>query len=103
MLDPDPQKRRENLRYIAERLQLAEAVGARCCRYRRVVDPNFGMARIPRIYRKEFFDATVENCCKVIDDVKPKNTKFSIEMMPWSLPDGPDSYVKLIHAIDRQV
>ncbi len=23
-------------------------------------------------------------------------------MMPWSLPDGPDSYVKLIHAVDRK-
>ena len=103
MLDPDPQKRRENLRYIAERLQLADAVGARCC-----VDiagsfnPDLWYGPDPRNLSKEFLDATVENCRKVIDDVKPKNTKFSIEMMPWSLPDGPDSYVKLIHAVDRQ-
>ena len=41
-------------------------------------------------WTKEFFDATVENCRKVIDAVKPKRTKFTIEMMPWSLPDGPD-------------
>src|SRR5437016_5643627 len=31
MLDPDPQKRTDNLRYVTERLALAEAVGARCC------------------------------------------------------------------------
>jgi sugar phosphate isomerase/epimerase len=103
MLDPDAEKRRENLRYVAERLQLAEAVGARCC-----VDiagsfnPDLWYGPNPKNLSKEFFDATVENCRKLIDEVKPKNTKFSIEMMPWSLPDGPDSYVKLIHAVDRK-
>src|SRR5688572_28143260 len=30
MLDPDTAKRAENLRYVTERLALAEAVGARC-------------------------------------------------------------------------
>jgi sugar phosphate isomerase/epimerase len=103
MLDPDPAKRRDNLRYVAERLQLAEAVAARCC-----VDiagsfnPDLWYGPNPKNLSKEFFDATVENVRKLIDEVKPKNTKFSIEMMPWSLPDGPDSYVKLIHAVDRQ-
>jgi sugar phosphate isomerase/epimerase len=101
-LDPDPQKRRDNLRYVAERLQLAEEVGARCC-----VDiagsfnPDLWYGPNPKNLSKEFFDATVENCRKLIDQVKPKNTKFSIEMMPWSLPDSPDSYVKLIHAVNR--
>jgi L-ribulose-5-phosphate 3-epimerase UlaE len=37
----------------------------------------------------------------VIDAVKPRKTTFSIEMMGWSLPDGPDSYLKLIRAVDR--
>src|SRR5579872_7074891 len=31
MLDPDDQKRKENLRYVTDRMALAEAVGARCC------------------------------------------------------------------------
>ncbi len=103
ILDPDPQKRTDNLRYVAERLQLAEAVGARCC-----VDiagsfnPDLWYGPNPKNLSKEFFDTTVQNCRKLIDEVKPKNTKFSIEMMPWSLPDGPDSYLKLIHAVDRK-
>lgn len=33
--------------------------------------------------------------------MKPKRTKFTIEMMPWSLPDGPDAYVELIKAVGR--
>ena len=44
---------------------------------------------------------TVENCRKVIDAVKPKQTTFSIEMMGWNLPDGPDEYLRLIKAVDR--
>ena len=55
----------------------------------------------PKNLSQEFFDATVENCRKVIDAVKPRATKFSIEMMGWSLPDGPDAYLKLIRAVDR--
>jgi hypothetical protein len=55
----------------------------------------------PRNVTKEYFDATVENCRKVIDEVGPRRTAFSIEMSPWNLPDGPDEYVRLIRAVDR--
>ncbi len=102
MLDPDPVKRKENLAYVMERCALAEAVAARCC-----VDiagsyhPDIWYGLHPKNVSKEFFDATVENCRKVIDAVKPKRTKFTIEMMPWNLPDSPDSYVELIRAVDR--
>ena len=37
-----------------------------------------------------------------LDDVKPKRTKFTIEMMSWCLPDSPDAYLKLMKAVDRQ-
>ena len=55
----------------------------------------------PKNLSREFFDATVENCRHVIDAVRPKRTKFTIEMMPWSLPDGPDAYLELIRAVAR--
>lgn len=102
MLDPDANKRRQNLAYVTERCALADAVGARCC-----VDiagsynPNVWYGPNPRNLSKDFFDATVENCRKVIDSVHPKRTRFTIEMMGWNLPDGPDSYVQLIRAVDR--
>jgi len=63
--------------------------------------PEFWEAMHPKNLSKEFFDATVENCRRVIDAVKPKRTKFTIEMMQWSLPDGPDAYVELIRAVSR--
>ena len=102
MLDPDQEKRRQNLRYVTERLALAEAVGARCC-----VDiagsfnPTSWYGPHPKNLSKEFFDATVENCRRVIDEIKPRRTRFTIEMMGWNLPDSPDSYLKLIRAVDR--
>jgi sugar phosphate isomerase/epimerase len=102
MLDPDSQKRSDNLHYVAERLALAEAVGARCC-----VDiagsynPDLWYGPHPKNLSQQFFDATVENCRKLIDSVKPRDTKFTIEMMGWNLPDGPDAYLKLIRAVDR--
>jgi sugar phosphate isomerase/epimerase len=102
MLDPDPAKRVENLKYVTERLALADAVGARCC-----VDiagsfnPDVWYGPDPKNLSKEFLDATVENCRRVIDVVKPTKTTFSIEMMGWNLPDGPDAYLELIRAVDR--
>jgi sugar phosphate isomerase/epimerase len=102
MLDPDPAKRADNLKYVTERLALAEAVGARCC-----VDiagsyhDKIWYGPHPRNFSQQFLDATVENCRKVIDAVKPKRTKFTIEMMGWAIPDGPAPYAKLLKAIDR--
>ncbi len=102
MLDPDPIKRRENLAYVTERCALAEAVGARCCvDIAGTYNPAVWYGPNPKNLSKQCFDATVENCRHVIDAVKPKRTKFTIEMMGWSIPDGPDSYLDLIRAVDR--
>ncbi|HYM09746.1 MAG TPA: sugar phosphate isomerase/epimerase [Bryobacterales bacterium] len=102
MLDPDAAKRAKNLRYVIERLELAEAVGARCCPdIAGSYNPKVWYGPHPRNLSQEFFDATVENCRRVIDEVKPKRAKFTIEMMGWSLPDSPDAYLKLIRAVDR--
>jgi len=103
MLDPDPSTRKANIEYVTARFALADAVAARCC-----VDiagsynPKFWYGMHPRNLSKDFFDATVENCRRVIDGVHPTRTVFTIEMMPWSLPDGPDAYLKLIQAVDRR-
>jgi sugar phosphate isomerase/epimerase len=102
MLDPDIEKRRENVAYVQERLAVAEALGARCC-----VDiagsynPTYWCGPDPRNFSEEFIDATVEHCRHMIDAVKPTRTKFTIEMMPFNFPSGPDDYLKLINKVDR--
>jgi sugar phosphate isomerase/epimerase len=103
MLDPDPEKRRKNLTYVAERLALAEAVGAlNCVDIAGSYNPDYWYGAHPKNLSKEFLDETVENCRHIIDAVKPKRSVFTIEMMPWSIPNGPDSYLRLIKAVDRK-
>src|SRR5690349_14601412 len=63
LMDPDDATRKANLKYVAERMALAEAVGARCC-----VDiagsyhQKIWYGPHPKNIGKEFFDATVQNC-----------------------------------------
>ncbi len=103
MLDPNPETRRDNLRYVVERLALAEAVDARCCvNIAGSYDAEVWYGPHPQNLTEEAFDATVENCRKVIDEVRPTRTKFSIEMMGWVWPDSPDAYLRLIRAVDRE-
>ena len=101
ILHPDPATRKKNLDYAIDRMRIADEVDARCC-----VDTagsfNTKSSADPRNVTKEYFDATVENCRKIIDAVKPKRSKFTIEMMFANLPDGPDSYLQLIKAVDRK-
>ncbi len=102
LLDADPAKRAENLKKVTEGLALAEEIGARCC-----VDiagsysPTSWFGPNRENLSQKFFDESVQNARKIIDAVRPKRAKFCFEMMGWALPDGPDSYLKLIKAIDR--
>lgn len=103
LLEADPQKRKENLDFVTEGLALAEAIGALCC-----VDiagsyhPTVWYGPHADNFTPKFFDAIVENARKIIDAVKPTRAKFTYEVMGWAYPEGPDSYLKLIKAIDRK-
>ena len=103
LLEADESKRAANLKLVTEGLALAEAIGARCC-----VDiagsfnPKSWFGPDPGNFTPKFFDAAVENARKIIDAVKPKRAKFCFEMMGWAYPEGPDSYLKLIKAVDRK-
>jgi sugar phosphate isomerase/epimerase len=102
MMTPDATARKANVEYVMQQLQLADELGVKCC-----VDiaGSFDGSTLsgphPKNLSKEFFDGTVENCRKILDTVKPRVAKFSIEMKAWDIPDGPDSYLELLHAIDR--
>ncbi len=100
-LDPDEEEREKAIRYAAGQLALADRIGARCC-------VNILGARGSRwdgAYRENYLEETwelgVETIRRIIDEVNPKNTWFTIESMPWMIPDGPDSYLNLLEAVDR--
>lgn len=102
MLEQGPEKRRKNLDYVQSRLALADAVGAlNCVDIAGSYNPDKWDGPHPKNFSQECFDATVENCRKLIDAVKPRRTKLTIEMMGWVIPEGPDRYLRLIKAVDR--
>jgi sugar phosphate isomerase/epimerase len=102
LLDQDPEKRAANLKRVTEGLALADEIGARCC-----VDiagsynDEIWYGPHPKNLSAEFFDAAVENARKIIDAVQPKRARFCYEMMGWAIPDSPDSYLRLIKAVDH--
>lgn len=102
LLDPDLQKREANLQANIQRLAVAEELGAVCCvNISGSYDPDHWDGPHPLNLSRQGFEETVENVRRIIDAVKPQRTHFCIETMPWSLPDSPDSYLELIHAINR--
>jgi sugar phosphate isomerase/epimerase len=102
LLDADADKRRKNLETVTEGLALAEAIGALCC-----VDIAGSFSTTSWFgpdsenLSPKALEVIVENARKIIDAVKPKRARFCYEMMGWALPDSPDSYVRVLKAVDR--
>ncbi len=103
LMDPDEERRRGNLKAMTKGLALADEVGALC-----VVNIAGGFnadrwdGPHPRNLSREAFELAVENARGIIDAVRPKRAKLSYEMMPYMIPDGPDSYLELVEAVDRR-
>ena len=100
-LSRDPAVRRPAIAKCQASLALAETVGARCCVNvagscgERWAGP-YATDLLP-----ETFDLIVATVQEIIDAVKPGRTFYSLETMPWMLPDSPESYRELLQAIDR--
>ncbi len=101
-LSPDEKQRREAVALCKQRLELADRLGARCC-------VNITGSRGPkwdgpdaRDLTDETFDMIVQVTREIVDDVAPTRTFYTLETMPWMYPDSPDSYLRLIDAIDRR-
>ncbi len=102
MLDPDPAQRAANVEANVRALALADELGARCCvNIAGSFNPTHWDGPHPRNLSEEAFELTVQNVRQIIDTVKPKRTFYTLETMPWVIPDSPDSYLKLIEAVDR--
>ncbi|MCR5799338.1 MAG: sugar phosphate isomerase/epimerase [Lachnospiraceae bacterium] len=98
----DLEERSRMIDYAADQLSLAERIGARCC---------VNVAGTPHGPRWDGgyagnFDAEtrrdiISMVRNIIDRVEPKNTKFTLEPMPWMVPSGPDDYLRLLGEVER--
>jgi sugar phosphate isomerase/epimerase len=82
-------------------LALADRIGAGCC-------VNIAGTRSDQWdgpskdnFSDETFDRIVTVVRRIIDSVRPERTFYTLELMPWTLPDSADTYLDLIHAVDR--
>lgn len=101
-ISPDDKTRKEALAKCRRQLQLADRIGANCCVNISGSRGEMWDGPSPKNLTKETFDLIVETTRAIIDDVKPTRTFFTLETMPWVYPDSPDSYLRLLKAIDRK-
>ncbi|MGE5296580.1 MAG: sugar phosphate isomerase/epimerase family protein [Solirubrobacterales bacterium] len=101
-ISPDEATRKAALEKCRTQLALADRIGARCC-----VNIAGSLSDVwdgpsAKNFTQEAFDLIVETTRSIIDAVKPTRTFFALETMPWAYPDSPDSYLRLLKAIDRK-
>ena len=101
-LSPDGEAAKAAREKCTAKLALADRIGARCC-------VNIAGSRgakwdgpSPLDLTDDTFDMIVESVRGIIDAVKPTRTYYTVEGMPWMYPDSPDSYLRLIEAVDRE-
>jgi len=95
-------ERKDAVKKCKDSLALADQIGAGCCvnitgsRSEQWDGPD------PDNISGDTFDLIVQVTREIIDEVNPVRTFYTLETMPWALPDSPDSYLELIKAIDRK-
>jgi len=101
-LSSDDGTRRAAIAKCQAMLGLADDIGARCC-------VNIAGSRGDKWdgphaadLTRDTFDLIVQTVREIIDTVKPVRTFYTLETMPWMVPDSADSYLELIRAIDRE-
>src|SRR5690554_2112101 len=101
-ISPDPVVREKAINYCKDQLRLADRIGANVCVNISGSRGNQWDAPHPDNFSEATFNLIVKTVQEIIDDVKPTNTFFALEMMPWALPDDTETYLELMKAIDRK-
>ena len=102
-LSKNDEDRRKAMDYAKAQLALAEELGAACCvniigSSSETAWDGFAAGN----YEEDFYAMAVDSVREIIDAVNPERTFYSIEPMPWVLPDSPEQYLKLIKDVDRK-
>ena len=101
-LSPDRATREKALAFAKGQLAFADQIGAACCVNIAGSAGEVWDGAYTENYSSQTYDAIVRMIRDIIDTVRPKRTYFTIEPMPWMVPDGPDEYLKLLNDVDRE-
>nr|MBR4279552.1 sugar phosphate isomerase/epimerase [Clostridia bacterium] len=97
----DPRERAANIDWNIRQLELAETVGANCCVNISGSYAEYWDGYHPDLDTRETWEKVVENTQRIIDAVKPTHTAYSLEPMPWMVPESPEQYLQLMKDVDR--
>jgi len=101
-LSTDEATRREAVAACKRHLRLADDIGARCCVNIAGSRGDLWDGPHPDNFSEETVEQVVATVQEIIDDVDPETATYSLEPMPWVVPDGPESYRELIERVDRE-
>lgn len=102
VLSSDENERRMAIDYAKAQLHMAERIGANCCvNIVGSLSTTIWDGYAPGNYAKETYDEIIRITREIIDDVNPKTSSYSLEPMPWMVPDSPEQYLQLLKDIDR--
>jgi len=102
-LSKDDNERKKAMDYAKAQLELADEIGANCCV--NIIGSHCDTAWdgfSSENYSEDFYTLAVDSVREIIDAVNPKNTFYTIEPMPWVLPDSPEQYLQLLKDVDRK-
>ncbi|MBC8612034.1 sugar phosphate isomerase/epimerase [Massilimaliae timonensis] len=98
----DEAERKEAIRVACEQLALADEMGACCCvNVMGAAGPVWDGCYSENM-SADVYQLSVETVRKIIDAVKPTRTCYTIEPMPWMVPDSPEACLKLLKDVDRK-
>ena len=99
---PDADKRRDARERVVAGLRLAEQLGAQCCvTIFGAQHPTRHSGPHPGNFALSFVDEGVKIVQGILDEVQPQETRLTMEMLPWAVPDSVENTLELIAAVDR--
>lgn len=101
-LSDDAQIRAEARERCKKQLRLADMVGAKCCVNIAGAKGDVWDGGYADNYSEKTWDEIILSVREFVDEVKPQTACYSLEPMPYMLPDSPETFRELVRRIDRK-
>ena len=101
-ISPDEAERKRSIANCQKKLALAEAVGARCCVNVAGSRGKVWASPHPENLTEATLELIVASVREIVDAIKPTRTCWVMETMPYVWPDSPESYLRMVKAVDRK-
>ena len=98
----DKAKAEKAAEYCKKQFELADYVKADCCVNISGAAGEVWNGCYKENYSEALYHKNVEFIQKLIDDVRPQNTYYTLEPMQWMIPHSPKQYLQILNDVDRE-